>query len=72
MAQIEVIKTYKFFHLKFKTLEEAANYFEVTKPVMSAVFSQQRTPTKKMLEKAGINVEKRTVTKYKITKQSRL
>jgi hypothetical protein len=62
MSEIELIKKYKFFHLEFSDLDEAAKFFDVSKQMMSAVFSAHKKPTSKMLDKAGI--KKITETKY--------
>jgi len=59
--QIEVIKKYKFFNLEFKKLDDAADYFGVSKQMMSSVFCGHKKPTKKMLEKAGIKAIKTEV-----------
>jgi hypothetical protein len=62
MSDIEVTKKYKFFHLYFKDLDKAANFFGITKQFASAVFNGHSKPTSKMLDKAGI--KKVTETKY--------
>lgn len=54
MADIEIIKKYKFFDLEFKKLDDAASFFCVSKQMMSSVFSGKKKPSKKMLDKAGI------------------
>ena len=63
--EIQAIKRYKFFDLEFKTLLEAAEFFKVTKQMMSAVFSGKKKPTKAMLDKAGVVKITRKVTSYK-------
>lgn len=64
MADIEIIKKYKFFDLEFKKLDEAAEFFGVTKQMMSAVFNGQKKPSKQMLDKAGVIKVTRKVTTY--------
>jgi hypothetical protein len=54
MSEIELIKKYKFFHLEFSDLDEAAKFFAVTKQFASAVFNGHSKPTSKMLDKAGV------------------
>lgn len=64
MADIEFIKTYKFFDLKFKKLDDAADFFGVSKSMMYSVFSGKKQPTKKMLDKVGFKKVTRRTTTY--------
>lgn len=64
MADIEIIKKYKFFDLEFKKLDDAADFFCVSKQMMSAVFSGQKKPSKQMLEKAGVRKVTQKFTAY--------
>ena len=52
--EINSTKKYKFFDLEFTKLEEAANFFDVSKQMVSNVFSGKKKPSKKMLAKVGI------------------
>lgn len=60
--KIYVVKKYVFFDKEFKTIQEAADFFEVTQPFASYVFGGKRSPSKKMLDKVGLKMTK-TVTK---------
>lgn len=64
MADIELIKKYKFFGLEFNKLADAADFFGVSKVMMSNVFAGRIKPTKKMLDKVGVKKVTRRTTTY--------
>ncbi len=57
---ISKFKKYTFFGLEFDSLKNAANYFDVSVSLMSAIFSGKKRPSKRMLEVVGYEM---TITK---------
>jgi len=49
-----IIKKYKFFYKEFETIEEAANFFSVSKQFMYAVFSGIKKPSNRILDLVGM------------------
>jgi len=49
-----IIRKYKFFDKEFETIDDAANFFSISKQFMYAVFSGCKKPSQRMLDLAGM------------------
>lgn len=49
-----IIRKYKFFDKEFSTIDDAANFFSVSKQFMYAVFSGAKKPSQRMLDLVGM------------------